>query len=173
MLPFCRPARQSLGALSLMVMALPAAHASDSLWSLRVGPAHVGFDAKSSVEVAGTPVPGSFTEVEDSTILASELAYRTTDRRILRMTLGAPLAGTLGKVKYDLAVASAAWNLWDFVAAHRLARNIQAGTLFAGTQLSFDLGIPFGGYKQSGWGRENGEYLFAQDTETKSVIVKL
>lgn len=61
----------------------------------------------------------------------------------------------------------------DLGAAHRLARRIQAGTVFVNTQLSPDPALPFGGHKQSGWGRENGEDVFAHYTETKSVIVKV
>ena len=131
MLPICRPARHALGVLSLMALALPAAHAGDSPWLLRVGPAHVGFDAKSTVEVAGAPVPGGSIEVEDSTILAFELGYRATDRWTVRLAFGVPptstlstggtlntlvppLTGTLGKVKYGPAVLSATWALGDF-----------------------------------------------------------
>lgn len=61
----------------------------------------------------------------------------------------------------------------DLSAAHRLAQRVDAGTVWVNTQLSPDPAIPFGGFKQSGWGRENGEDVFAHYTETKSVIVKL
>lgn len=61
----------------------------------------------------------------------------------------------------------------DLATAHRLAQRIQAGTVWINTQLSPDPAIPFGGFKQSGWGRENGEDVFAHYTETKSVIVNL
>lgn len=61
----------------------------------------------------------------------------------------------------------------DLTAAHQLAHRIDAGTVWVNTQLSPDPAIPFGGFKQSGWGRENGEEVFAHYTETKSVIVKV
>lgn len=60
-----------------------------------------------------------------------------------------------------------------FGLAHRLAAQLQAGTVWINTQLSPDPHIPFGGFKQSGWGRENGEDVFAHYTETKSVIANL
>lgn len=61
----------------------------------------------------------------------------------------------------------------DLVAAHQLAQRIDAGTVWVNTQLSPDPAIPFGGFKQSGWGRENGEEVFGHYTETKSVVMKL
>ncbi|MBN3788565.1 aldehyde dehydrogenase family protein [Burkholderia sp. Ac-20353] len=61
----------------------------------------------------------------------------------------------------------------DLSAAHRLAQRIDAGTVWVNTQLSPDPAIPFGGFKQSGWGRENGEQVFEHYLETKSVIVKI
>jgi len=61
----------------------------------------------------------------------------------------------------------------DLSAAHRLAQRIDAGTVWVNTQLSPDPAIPFGGFKQSGWGRENGEDVFTHYTESKSVIMKL
>lgn len=131
MLQRCRPASLALCALSLTAMTAPAAHAGDSPWTLRVGPAHVAFDAKSTVEVAGASVPGGFIEVEDSTVLAFEVGYRATDQWTLRLAVGVPptstlatggtlntlvppLTGTLGKVKYGPAVMSATWNVGEF-----------------------------------------------------------
>lgn len=61
----------------------------------------------------------------------------------------------------------------DLSKAHLLARKIQAGTIWVNTQLAPDPNLPFGGFKQSGWGRENGEDVFSHYLETKSVIVKL
>lgn len=129
--PSFRSASRALCALSLIAAAVPAARAGDSPWSLRVGPAQVAFDAKSTVEVAGAPVPGGFIEVEDNTALAFELGYRATDRWTLRLAVGVPptstlstggtlnslvppLTGKLGTVKYGPAVASATWGLGEF-----------------------------------------------------------
>lgn len=61
----------------------------------------------------------------------------------------------------------------DLAKAHQLARKIQAGTIWINTQLAPDPNIPFGGFKHSGWGRENGEDVFAHYLETKSVIAKI
>lgn len=61
----------------------------------------------------------------------------------------------------------------DLAAAHQLARRLQAGTVWINTQLSPDPAMPFGGFKQSGWGRENGEEVFDHYLETKSVIARI
>jgi phenylacetaldehyde dehydrogenase len=37
----------------------------------------------------------------------------------------------------------------------------------------FDAALPFGGYKQSGWGREMGEAVLENYTETKTVTIRL
>lgn len=57
--------------------------------------------------------------------------------------------------------------------AHQLADKLEAGTVWVNTQLSPDPNIPFGGFKQSGWGRENAENVLDHYTETKSVIMKI
>jgi phenylacetaldehyde dehydrogenase len=57
--------------------------------------------------------------------------------------------------------------------AHRISAELEAGTVWVNTQLSPDPNIPFGGFKQSGWGRENGEEVMDHYTETKSVIMKI
>jgi phenylacetaldehyde dehydrogenase len=57
--------------------------------------------------------------------------------------------------------------------AHKLAAKVKAGTIWINTQLNPDPNIPFGGFKQSGWGRENGEEVLNSYTETKSVIMHL
>ncbi|MBO0856138.1 MAG: aldehyde dehydrogenase family protein, partial [Nocardia sp.] len=44
----------------------------------------------------------------------------------------------------------------DLARAHRIAKRLQAGTVSLNCQLVFDHSLPFGGYKQSGWGYESG-----------------
>ena len=57
--------------------------------------------------------------------------------------------------------------------AHRLARKITAGTVWLNCQLAGDLSMPFGGYKQSGWGRENGFDGVDAFLETKAVFARI
>lgn len=72
----------------------------------------------------------------------------------------------------DYGLAASIWTK-DISRAHKTAAKIKAGLLWINCHGLPDMAVPFGGYKQSGWGRENGEEAIAQYTETKSVIVRL
>ncbi|HEX7119435.1 MAG TPA: aldehyde dehydrogenase family protein [Longimicrobiales bacterium] len=61
----------------------------------------------------------------------------------------------------------------DVKRAHRVARRIQAGTVWINTYHPLDPASPFGGYKQSGYGRELGQYALDLYTQVKSVWVDL
>jgi phenylacetaldehyde dehydrogenase len=57
--------------------------------------------------------------------------------------------------------------------AHKVARGLRAGTVWVNCHNVFDASLPFGGYKQSGWGREMGEEVLNNYTEVKAVTVAL
>jgi phenylacetaldehyde dehydrogenase len=57
--------------------------------------------------------------------------------------------------------------------AHRIAHRIRAGTVWINCYDAGDVSIPFGGYKQSGHGREKGEYALDLYTEVKAVVANL
>jgi acyl-CoA reductase-like NAD-dependent aldehyde dehydrogenase len=61
----------------------------------------------------------------------------------------------------------------DVARAHRMAKKIQAGTVWVNMWNGFDSAAPFGGVKQSGWGREMGARALELYTETKTVWVAL
>jgi len=65
--------------------------------------------------------------------------------------------------------------LWtrDIGKAHRVARAIRAGTVWINTYNNYDPAAPFGGYKQSGFGRDLGRHALDNYTETKTVWVSL
>lgn len=71
---------------------------------------------------------------------------------------------------YGLAAA-----LWtrNVSRAHRVAGALAAGTVWVNTYHVYDAALPFGGFKQSGWGREMGHDVFNAYTETKTVIVEI
>lgn len=69
-------------------------------------------------------------------------------------------------------LAAAVWTR-DISRAHRVADALEAGTVWVNTYHIYDAALPFGGFKQSGWGREMGREVFNAYTETKTVCVEL
>ncbi|XVQ14759.1 aldehyde dehydrogenase family protein [Spirillospora sp. CA-255316] len=59
----------------------------------------------------------------------------------------------------------------DVGKAHRLAQELQTGTVWVNTMLLFDPAVPFGGYKSSGYGREMGEHSLDEYLNLKSVWI--
>jgi aldehyde dehydrogenase (NAD+) len=69
-------------------------------------------------------------------------------------------------------LAAGVWTK-DIGKAHAAANSLRAGTVWVNCYDVFDAAAPFGGFKQSGIGRENGEYGLQQYTEVKTVTVQL
>ncbi len=69
-------------------------------------------------------------------------------------------------------LAAAVWTR-DISKAHRIARRIKAGTVWINCYNVFDAALPFGGYKESGWGREMGRAAVELYTEVKAVTARL
>ncbi len=61
----------------------------------------------------------------------------------------------------------------DISKAHRIAAALKAGTVWINCYNIFDSALPFGGYKQSGWGREMGHEVLDAYTQTKAVVIGL
>jgi phenylacetaldehyde dehydrogenase len=80
------------------------------------------------------------------------------------------IARQANKTNYGLAAS-----IWtrDISKANKLAKRIRAGTVWINCHNVFDASLPFGGYKESGWGREMGEFVLNNYTEVKAVTTAL
>ncbi len=80
------------------------------------------------------------------------------------------MIGRANSTYYGLAAA-----IWtkDIDKAHRYAKEIKAGTVWVNCYHIVDTTTPFGGFKMSGQGRENGEAALDHYTEQKTVTIKL
>lgn len=60
----------------------------------------------------------------------------------------------------------------DLACAHRVAARLQCGSVYVNSYNAYPPGIPFGGYKQSGFGRENSLDTLLSYTQLKAVYVE-
>ena len=70
----------------------------------------------------------------------------------------------------EYGLAAAVWTS-DVQKAIRTAESFRAGTVWVNCYNIFDAALPFGGYKQSGWGREMGSEILEAYTQVKSVVI--
>jgi phenylacetaldehyde dehydrogenase len=69
----------------------------------------------------------------------------------------------------NYGLAAGVWTR-DIAKAHRIAAALKAGTVWVNCYNIFDAALPFGGYKESGWGREMGQEVLHLYTQTKAVV---
>src|SRR5580704_149396 len=113
--------------------------------------------------------PTVFADVQDNMKIAQEEIFGPV-MSILKFKDLSEVVERANKSVYGLAAA--VWTK-DIKKAHAIADSVRAGTVWVNCYDVFDAGAPFGGFKQSGIGRELGEYGLANYTEVKTVTVKL
>jgi aldehyde dehydrogenase (NAD+) len=113
--------------------------------------------------------PTVFADVQDDMTIAQEeifgpvmsvIAFKDVDEVIARAN------------KTDYGLAAGVWTN-DIKKAHAVANGVRAGTVWVNCYHVLDTRAPFGGFKQSGMGRELGEYALHEYTEVKTVTLKL
>ncbi|GGD79865.1 aldehyde dehydrogenase family protein [Croceicoccus mobilis] len=72
----------------------------------------------------------------------------------------------------SFGLGSGVWTR-DLATAHKMARGIKAGSVWVNCYQMLDPGVPFGGYKMSGFGRESGPHHIEEYLETKAVWINL
>ena len=106
----------------------------------------------------------------------------TAGMRISREEIFGPVLATIDFADLDEAIAKAndtpyglAAGVWtrDIKKAHYVARKLQAGTVWVNTYNVYDTAAPFGGYKQSGFGREMSAHALEHYTQIKTIWVDL
>ena len=106
----------------------------------------------------------------------------TPSMKIAREEIFGPVLAVLPFESYEEAATLAnqsmyglAAGVWtrDVAKAHRVARAVKAGTVWINTYNLYDPALPFGGFKQSGFGRDLGPEALDGYLETKSVWIDL
>ena len=113
--------------------------------------------------------PTVFADVQDNMTIAKEEIFGPVMSVIPFKTIDEVVARA-NRTEYGLAAA--VWTR-DIKKAHAVADSVRAGTVWVNCYNVLDTRAPFGGFKQSGIGRELGEYGLQQYTEVKTVTIKL
>ncbi|OPY67389.1 MAG: Betaine aldehyde dehydrogenase [Syntrophorhabdaceae bacterium PtaU1.Bin034] len=114
-------------------------------------------------------MPTIFTGMRDDMNLSQEEVFGPV-LAVMKFRDDEEVVARANRVRYGLAAG-----IWtrDIKRAHRVAQELKAGTVWINTYRALSYASPFGGYKQSGYGREMGVEALREFTQVKSVWVNL
>ncbi|HEX6063694.1 MAG TPA: aldehyde dehydrogenase family protein, partial [Longimicrobiales bacterium] len=139
------------------------------------------FEIASSENVR-VPIGGRRADLGANYVEPTVFAGASAALRVAQEEIFGPVLATVRFQDEEEAIAIAnrtiyglAAGIWtrDVKRAHRVAQRLEAGTVWINTYHPLDAASPFGGYKQSGYGRELGAYALDLYTQIKSIWVDL
>jgi phenylacetaldehyde dehydrogenase len=149
---------------------------SDEQFKRVTGYIDAGFKEGARAAVGGKAVGDKGYFVEPTVLVDTKSSMKVVQEEIFGPVVTAmPFndVESLVPMANDSAYGLAA-GIWtrDIAKAHQVAEELRAGTVWINCYNIFDAALPFGGYKQSGWGREMGEEALRLYTETKAVCAR-
>ena len=136
-----------------------------------------GFAEGASAVVGGHKIPGKGYFVEPTVLVNTNERMKVVEEEIFGPVVAALPFTDLDEVmpRANDSVYGLAAGIWtsDIAKAHSVASKLRAGTVWINCYNIFDAALPFGGYKQSGWGREMGHDVLEMYTEVKAICARV